>query len=186
MVARDATTFEYYPSPSSYVEILHVSATVQQSSSGGPWLNRRGQVVGLQSGVMSLNATPVGVAYLSPLPALRNLLRTRRHAATATLGAAIEETWQQNQDYLKRLPAGTEGLVVKVLDQDGPGTKAGLRQWDVITQAAGQRMRLPDELLRLIRRMKPSDLLELTVLRPDGAGEARCSVTLGKLEPAWP
>jgi S1-C subfamily serine protease len=117
---------------------------------------------------------------------MRTLLQTQRTAATPSIGLAVEETWQQPPDVLKRFPPRTEGLVVKVLKKDGPGARAGVRQWDVIVAADGQTVRLPDELLRIVRGKAPGDTLALTLLSPDGAGTRSAAVRLGSLEVGWP
>ncbi len=184
MVARPDTTFEFYLD--SYAEVCHLAATVPGGMSGGPWLNQRGQVFGVQSAVMSKNAIPLGVADASPLSALRSLLDRRRHAATATMGMGVEEAWQQEASFWKRFPLGTQGLVVRVLRKDGPGERAGLEQWDLITAVDGQPVRSVDQMVRLMRTHKPGQTLRLDVLGPDGTGRRELSVRLGKLESAWP
>jgi serine protease Do len=183
MLARNDTTFEFYGD--RYVEIVHVAATVQSGTSGGPWFNQRGELVGIQSGMMSAKDVPLGIAFVVPLAALRELLKTQRTASTAAIGLAVEETWQQQQEVLKRFPPRTEGLVVRLLQGDGPAARAGVRQWDVIIQADGKTVRLPDELLRLVRAKAPGDSLNLTLLSPDGAGIRKATVRLGALEVAW-
>jgi serine protease Do len=183
MLARDGPTFEFYGD--RYVEIVHVAATVQSGTSGGPWFDGRGELVGIQSGIMSAKEIPVGIAFVVPLAALRRLVQTQRTAATASPGLAVEETWQQQQDTLKRFPPRTEGLVVRRIKGDGPAARAGVRQWDVITRADGKTVRLPDELLRLVRAKAPGDSLTLTLLSPDGAGTREATLRLGALEVAW-
>lgn len=184
MMARDEPTFEYLNA--GYVLVLTVAANVPSGTSGGPWVDRHGALVGVQSGVMSNNGTPVGVAFAGPAGAVRRLLETRQSAATPNAGLAIEETWQQQRDFLDRFPPRTEGLVVKVLQADGPAARAGLKQWDLIVEAEGQAVRLPDELLRIVRSKKPGEALSLGVLGPDGTGKRQVAVTLGRLEAAWP
>mgnify|MGYP002389270559 FL=1 len=184
MMARDEPTFEYLNA--GYVLVLTVAANVPSGTSGGPWVDRQGALVGVQSGVMSNNGTPVGVAFAGPAGAVRRLLETRQSAATPNAGLAIEETWQQQRDFLDRFPPRTEGLVVKVLQADGPAARAGLKQWDLIVEAEGQAVRLPDELLRIVRSKKPGETLSVGVLGPDGTGKRQVAVTLGRLEAAWP
>jgi S1-C subfamily serine protease len=182
-MAREGTTFEYWGD--NHVEVLQIAATVQQGMSGGAWYNRRGEVVAIQNGVMSTNNAPIGIAFAAPASAGRRLLETQRHAATPTLGGAFEETWQQQRDFLDRFPPRTEGLVVRTLRDDGPVARAGLKQWDVILEADGKPVRLPDELLRIVFAKKPGDGLPLTVLGPDGTGVRKTTVQLGTAEVAW-
>ena len=187
MVARDGPAFEYYADLHHYVEVMHVAATVQHGTSGGPWFNRRGQVIGLQSGVMPVgNSVYTGIAYAAPLEAIRSLLESGRTTATPTIGSSVEEIWEQKPETLDRFPPGTEGLILRTLRDDGPVVRAGLKQWDLVTAADGQKVRLRDELLRIIRGKQPGQPLQLDVLKPDGAGARQVTVRLGKLEVGWP
>jgi serine protease Do len=183
-MARDNTTFEYYED--RYNEVTHISATVAIGMSGGPWMNSRSEVVGLNSGVMSQNALPVGVSFSAPLPALHALLKNRRSAATPSVGMAVEELWQQDAKTIGRFPPQTEGLVVVVLQNDGPAARAGLKQGEMIVAVDGTKVRLTEELLSIVLKKKPGQTVELNLLGPDGTGERRAAVTLGKLEVNWP
>ena len=184
MIARRDATFEFYGD--KHVEIMHVNATVQYGMSGGPWFNAAGEVVGIQSGVMKVKDVPASIAFMVPFAALRALLESQRTASTAAAGMAVEETWQQQRDFLSRIPPRTEGLVVKILLSHGPAARGGVKQWDVITHADGKTVRMPDELLRLIRAKRPGDTISLTLLSPDGACTREVEVRLGKLEVGWP
>jgi serine protease Do len=183
-VARDNTTFEYYED--RYNEVTHISATVAIGMSGGPWLNASGVVVGLNSAVMSQNALPVGVSFSVPLPAIRALLANRKTASTPSLGIAAEELWQQDAKMIDRFPPQTEGLVIAILQNDGPAARAGLKQGEMILAADGRNVRLAEELLSVVMKKNPGQSLELSVLSPDGAGQRKVTVTLGKLEVNWP
>jgi len=184
MMARPKTTFEFYLE--RYAEVCHVAATVAGGMSGGPWLNGQGEVVGLQSAVMSKDSIPLGLADMVPLDALRSLFERRCHAATPSIGAGVEETWQQDASFWKRFPPETEGLVVRVLRKDGPAQRAGLKLWDVIVAVDGKRVRTIDEMIRLVRAGQPGQTLRLDVLGPDGTGRRELCVRLGKLEVGWP
>lgn len=183
-VARDEPSFEHLNA--GYVAVLTLAANVPSGTSGGPWVDRRGTLIGVQSGVMSTNGIPVGVAFAGLTSGVRRLLETRQSASTPNLGAAVEEAWQQGREVLDRFPPRTEGLVVKVLQADGPAARGGLKQFDLIVAFEGQPVRLPDEFLRLVRQKKPGESVTLTVLGPDGTGNRQVAVTLGRLETGWP
>jgi serine protease Do len=184
-IARSDSTFEYYGNVQAYAEIVHVSGNAPHGMSGGPWMNRAGEVVGMQSGVMVNKDAPAVIAFMTPLEAVRRIVENRRNAETPTLGLAVEETWQQQPDFLKRLPPRTEGLVVKILHDNGPAARAGLKQNEVIVAIDGRKVRLPDELLRYVRARKPGQTATLTILGPDGTGQRDVAVELGKLEAGW-
>ena len=154
--------------------------------SGGPWLNTAGEAVGVQSGVMSQNNIPIGIAFAGPLAAMRTLLERRKTASTPSLGLIAEELWTQDRKTIDRYPPKTEGLVIKFLQPDGPAARAALKESDLIIAADGKRVRLIADLLRIVMGKQPGQPLELTLLRPDGAGQTKATVNLGKLEVAWP
>lgn len=184
MVAKDETDFNYYTN--AYIETLHVAADVQGGVSGGPWFNAKGEIVGLQSGTMSTNGVPAGLAFAIPLDALKSLFETKKNAATPSLGMALEEVWQQDDATRKRFPPKTEALLVKILQEDHPAARAGIKQFDAITAVDGKPVPVTDEFLRYVREKKPGEAVKLTILAPDGAGSREAVLTLGCLEVAWP
>ncbi len=183
-IASSETAFEYYAD--RFNEVTHIAAMVPRGMSGGPWLNTVGEVVGVQSGVMSQTNIPIGIAFAGPLGGMRTLLERRKTAATPSLGLIAEELWTQDRKTIDRYPPKTEGLVVKFLQPDGPAQRAALKESDLITAADGKRVRLIADLLRIVCSKQPGQPLELTLLRPDGAGQTKATVNLGKLEVAWP
>jgi S1-C subfamily serine protease len=178
------TAFEYYAD--RFNEVMHVASTVPRGMSGGPWFNAAGEAVGVQSGVMSQNSVPIGIAFVCPLSAMRSLLEHKKSAATPILGMIIEELWSQDRKTLDRFGMKAEGLIVKSVSADGPAARAGLKEADLIIAADGKPIRLTTDLMRMVYARKPGQSIELTVQRPDGAGQAKMSVRLGKLETAWP
>jgi S1-C subfamily serine protease len=182
-VASSSTTFEYYAE--HYVEIIHFAAMVPMGMSGGAWLDSSGRLVGMQSGVMSQNSIPVGIAFAAPLDAVRAFIKNRETSATPTLGLAVDELWQQDRKTLDRFPPEKEGLLVTGLQEDGPAARSGLKRGDLIIAAEDKKVRLSAELLRIVVGKKPGDSLELTVLGPDGTGERKVSAKLGTLETRW-
>ena len=183
-VAGAETAFEYYAD--RFNEVMHVASTVPRGMSGGPWFNAAGEAVGVQSGVMSQNSVPIGIAFVCPLPAMRGLLEHKKSAATPTLGLIFEELWSQDRKTLDRFGLKAEGLIVKSVQADGPAARAGLKESDLIVAADGKPTRLATDLMRTVYAKQPGQTVELSLQRPDGAGQTKASVRLGKLETAWP
>ena len=129
-VAASGLTFEYYAD--RYNEVTPVAATIAPGMSGGPWLNDAGRVIGVQSGIITQNAVSVGIAFAAPLSAVKKLIKEKKNAATPTLGAAIEELWQQDRKTLDRFPQDAEGLIVRNVRSGGPADRGGLKTDDLI------------------------------------------------------
>ena len=120
-VARQGTTFEYFDG--NFVEGIHVTALTPGGCSGGPWANRLGQVVGMQSAAMTLKNGHQGIATMIPPKSIRSLLEKKTDILPPTLQMAVEELWGQETNYLKEVPSGTKGLVVRQLQKDGAAAK---------------------------------------------------------------
>src|SRR5207253_818179 len=127
-----------------YVRVFHISGFGAPGSSGGPWLNAKGEVIGLNSGLMRDGAGSAGIGFMVPVDAIRNLVRTQKTPGTPTLGGAFEEIWEQNADYIKKFPPKTEGLVLRSIKKDGPAIKAGLAEFDLIIAIDDKTVRLRD------------------------------------------
>ena len=180
-IAAAAPTYEFLPEEAHYVRVLYVSASTQHGTSGGPWVDASGRVVGMQTALVRDGGNAVGIAAMTPVGAIHDLLERRQDARTPTLGVGVEEMWEQNRDFLGRFPPRTEGVVVARVRTGGPGDKVGLRAFDVVTHVGGERVRLRDELLRRVRTRSPGDRLKLKVLR-QGRAPLELELTLGRLE----
>ncbi len=181
-VTQPDTSFEFYPDRKGYVEVLHVAAMMQAGTSGGPWLDRAGNVVGLQSGVMSLEGKPIGIAFLVPAAPIRGLLMTLCDAATPDAGFWVDQLWERDAEFLKKFPAGTEGLAVSGVRQDGPAAQAGLEPGEVVIAAEGRKVLRIQALLEIIRAKRPGERLQLTLLRAGVAEPLQRTLTLDRAE----
>jgi serine protease Do len=182
--ARQGTTFEWLGTETSYAEIVHFHGASPQGMSGGPWINPQGEVIGLQSSMMSLNDAPMGIAFVSPLGAIRHLIETRRNGDTPHIGCAFDEFWEHDLDFIRSFPAGTEGVVIRMPAKDSPVEKAGLRELDCVTAVDGKPIRYRDQMVGAMRSKKPGETLELSVLRK-GEAARTVKVTLNNLEQDW-
>ncbi len=180
MVARNGTTFEYLPTQRTHIETIHVAASSPRGTSGGPWLTPGGQVVGLQSGMISEKNAAAGIAFAIPVEPIQFLLDTKASPVALSIGAAFEELWEQSPEVLRSFPPRTQGVVIRVPEPEGPAAKAGLREGDVIIKAGGQTVTHRDQMIRMIRGLQPADQIHLLVLRPNQTGTLAISVEIGR------
>ncbi len=182
MVARDGLTFEHQ---GHFVEVLQIAALIQEGTSGGPWMNRRGELIGVQSGAITSKSVPAGLANVAPASAVRTLLATRKHAATPTIGIFVDELWVTQPSVLKRFAPQQEGVIVQLMEADGPAAQAGIKRGEVITAVDSKPFRFRDEFVKRIWEKKPGDKAKLTIVAPDGTGSREVEVPIGKLEVNW-
>ena len=150
-------------------------APLLPGSSGGPVVNREGQLLGL-------NTHRLGEGFYLAIPA-DETLRARANALArgeskgrVRLGIGVAPPRVARG--LRRavgLP-DAEGLLVRLVEDDSPALRAGLATGDLIVRAAGQPVRGPDDLYQALETAA-GDVIELVILR--GADERVIEVQLG-------
>lgn len=184
LIGREKDTFEFMSFSADYVRIMHLSGSGPPGSSGGPWVNAAGEVIGLNSGLMRDGAASAGIGFMVPVEPIRSLVKAKQTPSTPTLGSAFEEFWEQKSDYIKRFPPKTEGVVLRVLKKDGPAMRAGLNEGDLVVAVDDTSVKLRDEAVELLRKHKSGEVAKLKLLLPDGK-TAEKTVPLGDLEADW-
>lgn len=182
IVARDDTTFTYYSDRQMLVRCYHITAPSPPGTSGGPWVDARGHVVGNQSGFLTDKGVGAGVALVSPPDAIRRLITTRTSVPTATLGCGLEELWTQSPGFIRRFPKGAEGVVTVPMDKGGPAETAGLTKESLIVAIQGRAVRYKDDVYGMVHVKKPGDLIRVTVLDPDQTTARDVQIKLGQLD----
>jgi serine protease Do len=179
-IARKGTTFEYFDG--NFVEGIHVAAMTPGGCSGGPWANRLGQVVGMQSASMTLPSGHQGIATMIPPKSISKLLERKENIFQPTLQMAVEEIWGQDGNYLKAMPEETKGLVVRQLQKEGVAAKAGVMEWDIVLKVDGQIFEETDAFIRHLRKKKPGDHLRMELMSKDGSNKRTAKVKLSPLK----
>jgi serine protease Do len=155
---------------------LEHTAPLLPGSSGGPVLTAGGQLLGI-------NTNRLGEGFYLAIPAdetLRSradtLARGESAAPPPRLGVGLAPSHVARR--LRRsvgLPEA-DGLLIRGVEDDSPAARAGLAQGDLITAAAGQPVRDPDDLFDALQAAGRGGSIQLTVLR--GTDERTIEVSL--------
>lgn len=159
-----------HPGCSELLRATDVSASVQPGTSGGPWIDANGHVIGVQVGrILDGNSHPTGGAYMAESPGAGRSTGSRRDVFRVGMSGAR----------LARFPASTvaryggarEGVVVMSLVSDGPAARAGLRVRDLVFQVGGSAVADGQQLLNRLQEFG-GGMAAIEILRPDGSGRA--------------
>ena len=159
---------------------IQTDAAISPGNSGGPLVDSRGNVVGINSaellgqGVQGLGfAIPINLA----MAMANQVLATGRYVRPF-LGIAFSDV-DEDLALQFRLPV-KEGVLVTDVQNGSPAAKAGVRPQDIITRIGDTPVGMGGDLRRALRGMKPGDDARLTVVRPPNGAKAQLDVTLGQ------
>jgi len=148
------------------VPFIQTDVAVNPGNSGGPLLNMRGEVIGINSQIFSRTGSFAGISFAIPIDYAFNVadqLMKTGHVTRGRIGVSIGNVTRDLAESLG-LPK-PEGAAVSTVEADSPASKAGIEVGDVITKLDGRPVEGSADLSRSIRSMKPGSKTTLTVWR---------------------
>jgi serine protease Do len=169
------------PSLDNYIQ---TDAAINVGNSGGPLLNLRGEVVGINTAVSRMGqgigfAVPINMAKLV-VPQLRESGRVARGAIGVTI-TDISTLDAEDREYFGL--SDVDGALVQNVSAGEPAERAGVRPGDAIIAADGEALDSSGDLIGRISSKRPGEIIELTILR-DGRRLTK-SVRLEDREEIW-
>src|SRR6185295_6546446 len=152
---------------------------VNPGNSGGPLINLKGDVVGINSMIYSRTGGYMGVSFAIPIEVALDVakqLQTTGKVTRGRLGIGVQPVTKELAESFK-LDAPSGAVVVNV-EKGSPADRAGLRQGDVILSFSGKKIEDPNELPRVVAATKPGEKAQLEVWR-NGKRE-QLAVTVGE------
>jgi len=156
----------------SYVPFIQTDVAVNPGNSGGPLINTRGEVVGINSQIYSRSGGYQGVSFAIPIDVavqVKDQIVATGKASHARLGVAVQEVNQAFADSFKL--DKPEGALVSNVEKGSPGEQAGLRTGDVIRKVDGQAIVSSGDLPALIGQQRPGTKVTLEVWRQGASQE---------------
>jgi len=148
---------------SSLDNYIQTDAAINFGNSGGPLINSRGEVIGINSAISS-RASSIGFAVpVNQATAILPQLRDRGRVTRGFIGVALKDVDPDLQRSLA-LPS-THGALVQDVTSSSPGERAGLRTYDLIVGVDGVPVGSNDELIRRVSVRPPGAVVRLDVVR---------------------
>jgi serine protease Do len=151
--------------PSKPGAFIQTDAAINPGNSGGPLVDARGQVVGINTFLVSPSGTFSGMGFAIPSqivrPTVETLIRDGK-VSHGHIGIGIADVTPENAKFFDN---STTGGVVTQVERDSPGAKAGLQIGDVITEIDGQKVTDASELQVMVGQKQPGSKITLKVLR---------------------
>jgi serine protease Do len=147
-------------------EFIQTDAAINPGNSGGPLVNARGEVVGINTFLLSPSGTFSGMGFAIPTqivrPTVETLIRDGK-VRHGHIGIGIADVTPENAKFFG--DSAAMGGVVTQVESDSPGAKAGLQIGDVITEVDGQKVNDAGELQVIVGQKQPGTKINLGILR---------------------
>ena len=148
---------------------IQTDAAISFGNSGGPLINSRGQVIGINSAV-SRHSNNIGFAVpINQARAILPQLKTLGRVERGYIGVTLRDVDPDLQRSLKL--ARADGALVQDVKAGSPAARVGLRPYDVIVSFEGRPVRAQDRLSRDIAERRPGSTARLEYMR-DGRAQA--------------
>ncbi len=164
-----------------YLPLIQTDVAVNPGNSGGPLINMRGEVVGINSQIYSRSGGYMGISFAVPIhEAMRvvDQLKTSGKVMRGRIGVQIADVTKDVAESLG-LPKA-QGAQVQRVDTDSPAEKGGIKAGDIIVKFNGVLIEKSSDLRRLVGNTKPSSRSVVTVWR-NGANRD-LSLTIAEME----
>lgn len=153
-------------------DFIQTDAVINSGNSGGPMVNLRGQVIGINAAIVSNTGVYQGYGFAIPIDLAHRVMEdlvAYGRVKRAYLGVSIREVNAEDAEVLG-LPA-ISGTFVESVTPGEPAARAGLRQYDVITGVDGEGVVSANDLQHKIALRAPGESVRLTVYRNGAARE---------------
>jgi serine protease Do len=166
-----------------YDNFLQTDAAINRGNSGGPLFNMYGEVIGINTAIISPSGGSIGIGFAIPSRAASNIidqLRQFHEARRGWLGVRIQEVTDDIAEGLGLKE--TRGALVAGVTDKGPAAEAGILAGDVILEFDSQPVNAMHELPRMVADEQIGKEVPVKILRK--GKEQTLTVKLGRLEDA--
>ncbi|WP_278652928.1 DegQ family serine endoprotease [Pandoraea pnomenusa] len=160
-----------------YLPFIQTDVAVNPGNSGGPLINMRGEVVGINSMIYSQTGGFMGISFAIPIDEVMRVvdqLKKTGKVVRGRIGVAISEVSKDVADSLG-LPRA-QGALVRSIEPGSPAEKAGVQPGDIIMKFEGRPVDHATDLPRMVGETKPGSTATLQVLRKGKNQDLRITI----------
>lgn len=164
-----------------YLPFIQTDVAVNPGNSGGPLLNTQGEVVGVNSQIVSRSGGFMGISLAIPIDEAMDVVQQLKEHGKVTRGRIGVQITNVDDEVAKAIGLdGRKGALVSHVEEDGPAAKAGVRSGDVILEFDGKEVKQMSDLPRIVGATRPGTKAKMKVWRK-GKSES-LTVTVDELK----
>jgi serine protease Do len=173
-------------SDGNFQDFLQTDAPINQGNSGGALVNTRGELIGINSQILSPNGGGnIGIGFAIPSNMAKTVMSQligKGKVNRGMIGVTIQPLTSELAQSLGLKE--TRGVLVSSVSPGGPAEKAGMKAGDVILAVNGKKVNDPNELRNTVAAIAPGTEVTVTLARE--GGEQQVKATLTELDPDTP
>ena len=171
------------PLPERFEEMIQTDAAINRGNSGGPLLNIRGEVVGMNTQIYSNDGGGnLGIGFAVPINTIRDILPQlmKGKVVRGRIGVKVRTTPMSKTDAEDLGLSSVVGAVISEVTE-GPAKAAGVRAGDVILEFNGKSVKNSGELVGMVTRTTPGTTVPVKIMR--GRKAQTLNVKVAELDP---
>lgn len=165
----------------NYVPFIQTDVAVNPGNSGGPLFNMNGEVVGMNSQIISRSGGYMGLSFAIPIDVAMDVaeqLKTHGSVSRGRLGVVVQQVTPDLAEAFGLKKA--EGALVADVEEGSPADKAGVKVSDIILKYNGRPVAGSIDLPRMVGATKPGSRASLSVWRKKEMHEL--NITVGEIK----
>jgi serine protease Do/serine protease DegQ len=152
--------------PDGYEDFIQTDASINPGNSGGALVNLRGELVGINSAILSRSGGNIGIGFAIPVNMARSIMDQLLKYGSVKRGLLGVSIYSLTPDTAKSLDiAGTQGVLVSQVTEGSAADNAGIKPGDVITSINSQNIKSNGELRNAIGLSRVGDKLDVALIR---------------------
>ena len=149
-----------------YPDLIQTDAAINSGNSGGPLVNTRGEVIGINTAIVAggFIGGNVGIGFAIPINRVKTIVQQLLEKGSyrrGYLGVALSDIPADMKDELK----ATQGILIRSVEQGTPAARAGIEAGDIITEVDGTPVRNESHFREMIADKGPGATVTLKILR---------------------
>jgi serine protease Do len=162
----------------AYPDLIQTDAAINSGNSGGPLVNSRGEVIGINTAIVANGFTGgnVGIGFAIPINRVKTIVQQLIEKGAyrrGYLGVALSDIPADMKDELK----ATQGILIRSVEKGTPAERAGIEPGDIVTEVDGTPVRNESHFREMIADKGPGATVTLKILRDGKPLTVRATLT---------
>jgi len=160
-----------------YLPLIQTDVAVNPGNSGGPLINLKGEVIGINSQIYSRSGGFMGISFAVPIDEALRVSDQLKASGRVTRGRIGVQIGEVTKDVAESLGlAKAQGALVQRVEPGGPAEKGGLEAGDIILKFNGTPIERPSDLPRMVGSTKPGSRATVNIWRKGSARDIQVTV----------